>query len=389
MPLKSLRILDLSRLLPGPYCSMFFADFGAEVIKIEEPKIGDYARWAEPKFGDNSAVFESINRNKKSIALNLRSDKGKEIFSKLVETADVVLETFRPGVMDRLGLGYQELRKINPKIIYCSITGYGQGGPYAQKAGHDINYLSFAGLLGLQGDAKGPPVLSATQIADIGGGSLMAVIGILIALQARNQSGEGQFVDISMTDGVVSWMNAIYAGYFVNKDLPERGKLALSGGRASYYVYETADTRYLSVGAYEEKFWQVFCNEIGVPHLIEHLKAPFEKQQEMINEISAVIKSKTLKEWMGIFKDKDSCVSPVLNIDEVLDDPQIKGRKVIIDYELPQGNMKHIRNPVCLSETPAFIHSKAPSLGEHNVDVFTGIGYSLNDIEGWIQNKII
>lgn len=385
MPLSSLRILDLSRLLPGPYCSMFFSDFGAEVIKIEEPNLGDYVRWNDTKVGENSAVFHSLNRNKKSVTLNLKTEKGKEVFRKLVETSDIVLESFRPGVMDRLGIGYEDLKKINPGIIYCAITGYGQDGPYAQMPGHDINYQSYAGLLGLQGHVEGPPVISAIQIADIGGGSQMATIGILIALQARNQTGEGQFVDIAMRDGVMSWMQSMYPDYFVNNKVLEKGKLRLGGGKACYYAYETADERYLSVGALEEKFWKVFCTEIEAPHLIEKLNAPFEEQMQMKAEIAAIIKKKSLEEWNVIFEGKDACVSPILNIDEVVHDPQVKARNMVIEKD----DEKYLGFPIKLSKTPGEIRHSAPNLGENNQDIFTKLGYSSEEIEAWKKDGIL
>ncbi|WP_202617801.1 CaiB/BaiF CoA transferase family protein [Bacillus dakarensis] len=385
MPLSSLRILDLSRLLPGPYCSMFFSDFGAEVIKIEEPNLGDYVRWNDTKVGENSAVFHSLNRNKKSVTLNLKTEKGKEVFRKLVETSDIVLESFRPGVMDRLGLGYEDLKKINPGIIYCAITGYGQDGPYSQMPGHDINYQSYAGLLGLQGHIEGPPVLSAIQIADIGGGSQMATIGILIALQARNLTGEGQFVDIAMRDGVMSWMQSMYPDYFVNNKVLEKGKLRLGGGKACYYAYETADGRYLSVGALEEKFWKVFCTEIEAKHLIEKLNAPFEVQMQMKAEIAAIIKKKTLEEWNAIFEGKDACVSPILNIDEVVQDPQVKARNMVIEKD----GEKYLGFPIKLSKTPGEVKKSAPNLGEDNQDILTELGYSAEEIEAWKKDGIL
>jgi crotonobetainyl-CoA:carnitine CoA-transferase CaiB-like acyl-CoA transferase len=272
---------------------MFLADFGAEVIKVEEPEQGDYTRWNDPKINENSAVFHSLNRNKKSITLNLKSNQGKEVFRKLVESADVVIESFRPGVMKRLGLGYEELKELNPKLIYCAITGFGQEG-----------LSKLRRLIRIQGHFNEPPVLSAIQLADIGGGSQMATIGILLALQARNQTGEGQFVDISMTDGIISWMQSMLPEYFISKKLPERGKLRLGGEKACYFVYETANNRYLSVGALEEKFWKVFCTEIDCPHLISRLNAPFEEQQQMKEDIAAVIKKNTLSEWCLSLKEK-------------------------------------------------------------------------------------
>ncbi|GAA0481811.1 hypothetical protein GCM10008986_03180 [Salinibacillus aidingensis] len=245
MPLKSIRVLDLTRLLPGPYCTMLLADFGAEVIKVEDPMMGDYARAYEPKIDEKSAFFHSLNRNKKSICLNLKSPEEKQYFLRLVEETDIVVESFRPGVMEKLGLDYQTLRDINPGLIYCSITGYGQTGPYRDKPGHDINYISYAGLLNLMGERDGKPVVPAAQIADIGGGALPAAIGILLALIERGKSGRGQFVDISMLDGVLSWLQILLPGYLTNHIEPERGKQTLSGALACYEVYQTKDDRWL------------------------------------------------------------------------------------------------------------------------------------------------
>lgn len=362
LPLKNIRVLDLTRLLPGPYCSQFFADFGAEVIKIEEPKVGDYARWTEPRVDGYSAMFASLNRNKKSVTLNLKLDDDRKQFRELVKTADVLIESFRPGVMDRLGLGYEDLKELNSKLVYCAITGFGQTGPYKDKPGHDINYLSYAGLLHFNVGAQGEkPTVPATQIADLGGGALMGVAGILTALMGRNVTGKGQFVDISMMDGVVSWMQTVLPEYLAGKPVTE-GELTLAGGRACYGVYETADGRYLSVGALEPKFWRTFCEGIERPDLISLLDAPQETQVELRKTIQQEIGQKTLAEWNVIFEKIDACVSPVLTLDEMIEDPQVKARDMLVTYE----GQRQIANPIKLSETPAKIYSKAPLLGEHN-----------------------
>ncbi|MFJ5757730.1 CaiB/BaiF CoA transferase family protein [Neobacillus sp. NPDC093182] len=371
-PLQSIRVLDLSRLLPGPYCTMYLADFGAEVIKIEEPTVGDYARWDEPKLGTNSAIFSSLNRNKKSVTIDLKSEEGKQIFLELVKTADVLVESFRPGVMERLGLAYETLSSINSKLIYCAITGYGQTGPYAKLPGHDLNYISYAGLLNLQGERNQKPVPPAVQIADIGGGSLNAVIGILMALQARNLTGKGQFVDISMMDGAISWLQTTLPNYLANNILPNRGELPLSGQKACYEVYETLDQRYLAVGALELKFWSEFCRAIEREDLIDSLNAPQNIQDEMKTEISKIIQGKTLVEWVEIFNHYNACVSPVITFDEMENNPQIKDRQMIKDYPGLIG--KQIGIPIKLSDTPGSIYSQAPKLGEHNKDILDMLG---------------
>ena len=367
-PLHSIRVLDLTRLLPGPYCTMFLADFGAEVIKVEEPNIGDYTRLEEPKSGTDSAIFTSLNRNKKSVTIDLKSEEGKEIFIELVKTADVLVESFRPGVMERLGLAYATLKDINPKLIYCAITGYGQTGPYVQMPGHDLNYISYAGLLNLQGERNRKPVPPAVQIADIGGGSLMAVIGIMMAIQARAQTGKGQFVDISMLDGAVSWLQTTLPNYLVNHQLPNRGELPLSGEKACYEVYETLDRRFLAVGALELKFWIEFCRAIQREDFIELHDAPQNKQDELKTEIGRIIKNKTQDEWVEIFSRYEACVTPVLTFEEMVDNPQIRDRQMI--QEIPGLTGKQIGIPIKLSDTPGVIRSNAPRLGEHNKEIF-------------------
>lgn len=365
MPLSSVRVLDLTRLLPGPYCTLILADFGAEVIKIEEPTIGDYARADEPKLGEDSAFFHSINRNKKSVCIDLKTEQGKKHFLQLVEESDVLVESFRPGVMDRLGLGYDELKKVQPSLIYCAITGYGQTGPYATAPGHDINYISYAGLLHLMGETDRTPIVPATQIADIGGGALPATIGILLAIIEKKQTGKGQFVDISMLDGVVSWLQTILPYHFASKE-QKRGHLPLSGEKACYAVYETKDKKYLSVGALEEKFWIQFCKVIGREDFIPLLNESHSEQLKMKSEIQQIIGSKTRDEWMEQFSQVEACVSPVLSIEEATRDPQVVFREMIQEVDHPElGKLKQIGFPIKLSETPAKIRTNAPKLGEH------------------------
>lgn len=370
MPLDGIRVLDLTRLLPGPYASLMLADFGADVIKIEDPKVGDYARWGEPKINNYSAMFYSLNRNKRSIALDLKSEEGKAIFLELVKTADVLIESFRPGVMERLALGYEVLKSYNSKLIYCAITGYGQTGPLRDVPGHDINFLSYSGILDLQKDSKGHPVTSPVQIGDIGGGALMATVGILTAIIEANKSGEGQFVDISMLDGTLSWMQTTVPEYLATNQPQESGKLLLSGGMACYEIYETRDKRFLSVGAIEPKFWMNFCKVIGKDELISHLNAPFEVQKQMKREIQSVIEKKTLQEWVVLFQNVDACVTPVLTIAEMVELPQILQRQMIEEVEgINSLPIRQITNPIKLSRTPAKTYRRPPELGEHNEEV--------------------
>lgn len=374
MVLQAIRVLDLTRLLPGPYCTLMLADFGAEVIKVEDPVAGDYLRDFEPKLDADSSVFHSLNRNKKSICLDLKTEKERSHFLKLVETADVVMESFRPGVMKRLGLDYETLKQINPRLIYCAITGYGQTGPYKNKPGHDINYLSYAGLLHVMGEKDRKPVIPATQIADIGGGAYPAIAGILLALFEREKTGKGQLVDVSMLDGVVSWMHMLLPNVFAEREVT-RGEELLNGGFACYQVYETKDSRFLSMGGIEQKFWKVFCEGIERQDFIDCLDAPKEKQEQMIHEIQTNIAGKTLEEWLDIFSEKEACVTPVKIMEETLEDSQLQAREMIQTIAHPElGNMKQIGNPIKLSESPKETFLPAPKRGEHTELILREIG---------------
>lgn len=374
MVLQAIRVLDLTRLLPGPYCTLMLADFGAEVIKVEDPVAGDYLRDFEPKLDADSAIFHSLNRNKKSICLDLKTEKERSHFLKLVETADVVMESFRPGVMKRLGLDYETLKQINPRLIYCAITGYGQTGPYKDKPGHDINYLSYAGLLHVMGEKDRKPVIPATQIADIGGGAYPAIAGILLALFEREKTGKGQLVDVSMLDGVVSWMHMLLPNVFAEREVT-RGEELLNGGFACYQVYETKDNRFLSMGGIEQKFWKVFCEGIERQDFIDCLDAPKEKQEQMIHETQTIIARKTLEEWLDIFSEKEACVTPVKIMEETLEDSQLQAREMIQTIAHPElGNMKQIGNPIKLSESHKETFLPAPKRGEHTELILREIG---------------
>lgn len=377
LPLEGIRVLDLTRLLPGPYCSLLLADYGADVIKVEDPKIGDYARWYEPRVNDDqSAMFISLNRNKRSITLDLKEEKDKEAFIPLIKTADVLIESFRPGVMERLGLGYEVLKVHNPKLIYCAITGYGQSGPYAKKAGHDLNFLSYSGLLHLQGAPNEKPLIPSVQIGDIGGGALMAAVGILLAIIDAKKSNTGQFVDISMLDGALSWMHTILPNYWNSGEMPNRGELILTGGKACYEIYRTKDDRFISVGALEYKFWENFCKVIGKEELIHQLDEPLEQQRIMKQEVQTAVQQKTLTEWLELFEGIDACVSPVLTPEELTDNPQIKHRQMIEDITHPEvGVIKQIGNPIKLSNSTVNTRRHAPGLGEHTNEILKELGY--------------
>lgn len=389
-PLKDFKMLDLSRLLPGPYCSLLLADMGMEVLKVEDIERGDYARFNDPLRKGINPSFLALNRNKKSMKLNLKTDEGKEIFYRLIKVYDIVLEGFRPGVMERLGVGYEELRKRNPRLIFCSLSGYGQDGPYRDRSGHDINYLSIGGILGLMGSKDGPPVIPCVQIADIGGGGLMAAIAILTAIIHRERTGEGQFLDISMLDGILSWLSPHVGRYFIDGELPERGEMRLSGRYACYQVYETKDKRYMSLGALEEKFWKNFCEAIGREELIEKQYVEGEERLRIIEEIKRVFRERAQAEWVDFFKGKDVCCEPVLNFNETFKHPHVIHRNIVKDVEYPEvGRIRQIGSPIKSSAFSLEIRRPPPSWGEHTIEVLKEIGYSADEIKRFKDANII
>jgi crotonobetainyl-CoA:carnitine CoA-transferase CaiB-like acyl-CoA transferase len=357
--LAGLRVLDLTRLLPGGYCTLLFADHGADVIKVEDTGAGDYARADPPSFA-------SLNRGKRSVQLDLKSEGGRAAFLRLAAAADVVVESFRPGVMDRLGVGFSVLREANPSLVYCAITGYGQDGPLRSRAGHDLNYLARTGVLGLSGEADGPPVQAAAQIADIAGGAMMAAFGVLAALR----SGTGQFVDISMADGALSLLAMPAAGFLAGGDVPRRGDLVLGGRLLCYRVYACADG-WVSMGALEPKFWAAFCRGVDREDLIAHqFDAP---GSDAHGSVEAVLAGRTRAEWEAFNAEHDCCLEPVLDLDEVVADEHVQGRGMVVDGLLA--------TPVRLSETPAdFRRGGPPGLGEHTAEVLGEAGYDAGEI---------
>jgi crotonobetainyl-CoA:carnitine CoA-transferase CaiB-like acyl-CoA transferase len=388
--LRELKMLDLSRLLPGPYCSLLLADLGMEVLKVEDPEQGDYVRRIGPIRKKDSAIFLALNRNKKSIKLNLKIREGKEIFYKLIQSYDILLESFRPGVMDRLGIGYQELKKRNPRVILCSLSGYGQDGPYQERSGHDINYIGLGGVLEITGAKNGDPVLPGVQIADIGGGGMMAAIAILAAAIHREKTGEGQFLDISMMDSVVSWLS-IHAGkYFMDGELLKRGDMPLTGRYACYQVYPTKDGRHMSLGALEPKFWKNFCEAIGRRDLMDKQFIEGEERLRVIKEIQNLFKTKTQGEWVDFFKNVDACCEPILTFEEVFQHPQVLHRQMVMEVEHPvEGKVRQLGNPIKSSEFPFEIRAPSPAWGEHTIEVLKAIGFSGEEIKHFKEVKAI
>ena len=385
LPLEGIRVLDLSRLLPGGFCSLLLADFGAEVVKVEDTGMGDYVRWAPPSYegADDSAkgaLFLALNRNKASIRVNLKTEGGRAALLRLVRDADVVLESFRPGVLDRLGVGYEAMRAVNPGIVYCAITGYGQDGPLRDRSGHDMNYLGLVGLLGLTGDAGGPPVQAAGQIADLGGGALMAAFGILAALRERDRSGDGQLVDVSMADGALSWLAMVAARYFAEGVAPHRGGLELAGSLVCYRPYACADG-WVTLGALEPKFWQAWCRGVGREDLIEH---QFERPGSATHvEVERIFRERTRDEWHAFASEHDCCLEPVLDLDEALDSELVRAREMVVELDQPgaQRPVRLLGVPVKLSRTPGDPNRRpGPALGEHTDELLRAAGYDDDEI---------
>ena len=403
LPLEGIVVIDLARMLPGPYASMILADLGAEVIRVEDPR---YPYGSPPPFFQKGRYRESafnsvIMRNKKSIALDLKKEKALEIFYKLVEKADIIIETFRPKVTERLKVDYETLSKINKSIIYCSLTGYGQDGPYEQYAGHDLNYIGICGMLDLnkerefvgEKNQERKPVLPGVQAADVGGG-LVSIIGILGALIERdkNPNKEGQYIDISMTDCVFSFM-PMAAAFQFSKELYDgmtKPRNPLHGEVPFYSIYKTKDNKYLSVGAIELKFWRGVCEGLGREDLVTKGNAIGDEKEVVFREVQKEFLKKTQEEWMEIFSKIDSCVMPVKNFNEACEDPQIKARNMVVELPHPKfGKIHNINSPIKYSRTPLSIRNIAPKMGQNTKEILKGLNYSDEDIKYFKRTGII
>jgi len=388
LALEGIRILDLSRLLPGPFATMLLADQGAEVVKVEEPVKGDYARHYEVKLGEVGANFAMLNRNKKSVTINLKHPRGPEILKTLAKDADVLLESFRPGVMDRLGVGYETLSQTNPGLIYCALTGYGQSGPYRDRPGHDLNYLGFAGLTSLTGLRGGEPMPLGVQVADIGGGALTAACAILTAVIARERTGRGQFVDVSMTEGALAWLTTAFASLSAGTEPARPGEMRLNGGQINYNIYPTRDGKFVTLGALEGKFWKNFCNMVNRPDLEDKAHVTGEERERLEKELCELFQQRTRSEWVELLAKEDICFGPVYNIEEAVDDPHLKERGAFVDIPTPGGEkVTGVAYPVRFSDTPAITRGAdvepvpAPRLGQHNEEIYSSFGFDIEELQ--------
>ena len=376
--LSDIIIIDLSRLLPGPFCSMILADHGARVISIED------RRYQKENF-----LLTSVNRNKQHMTLNLKTTEGRSIFYRLVKKADVVIEGFRPGVVQRLGVDYDTVNEINPAIIYCAISGYGQSGSMKDKAGHDVNYLAHSGVLELIGVPDRPPAIPGIQIADMAGGGLNAAIGILLALLAREKTGKGQYIDISMTDGSISLLSLLLHFQQNNGEAPRRADMRFSHRYACYNTYETKDGRFLSIGAVEKKFWDRLCKLFNVPEY-SLLQYDDDRREEIIDFMRRTFKTKTLSQWEELLNDVDACWASVKTLDEVLHDKYFREREMVVDLDDGKGNLTtHFGTPIKLSRTPGGVHTPSPDFGADTRDILSGLGYSNKDIDLMIERGIV
>ena len=376
--LDGLKVLDFSTLLPGPYATLMLADMGAEVLKISSPSkydlVMDYGTRIE---GTEISVCQAwLGRNKKTMFLNLKKPEAREIVRKLIMDYDIILEQFRPGVMEKLGLSYDELKAINPRLIYCSLTGYGQTGPMRDAAGHDINYMSRSGIISHAGRTADGPSLMNFQIADIAAGSLHSVIGILAAVYHRERTGHGQYIDVAMMDGCIPFNSLDGAEFLVSGRQPQREGELLNGG-SMYDYYETLDGEYMSVGSLEPKFWQSLCRTLGRNDLIEGTVLP-ENPEDVKRQLREIFRTRTKEEWIRVFSEADACVQPVLDLKEALrDDPQIREREMVVEVEMPlqEGiRVRQMGTAIKLSETPCEYHFAGYPLGYHTREIIEQLG---------------
>ena len=374
-PLAGVRVLDLTRLLPGAMTTLHLADMGADVVKIEDTEAGDYSRTMGRMREGMSDSFRLLNRNKRAMRLDLKHARGREAFLRLAERAAVVVESFRPGVAARLGVGYDAVSAVNPRIVYCSSSGYGQDGPYAQRAGHDINYVGYAGV-GDQIGTADSPVVPNFQIADLLGGALVPAMGILAALLDARSSGKGRHVDVAMTDATLAHAIFPLLGFLDSGKSPQRGTGMLDGGLACYNVYRTKDGRFMAIGALERKFWETLCDILGCADLKDRHIVYGDEAEKAKDRLTKIFGARTQRDWTEVFAGSDCCVSPILAIDEALANEQLRARRMILD----EDGLTQFALPLKLSEFEFGIERKAPDAGEHTEEILREAGYGAAEI---------
>jgi len=386
-PLEGIRVLDLSKYGPSRYTSMILADLGAEVIAVEMPKTA--GQTLEVVSDDVGSLYLGHNRNKKSIVLNLKKEEGQEVFHRLVQKMDVLIEANRPGVLKRRGMDYESLKKLSPRLIYCSITGYGQDGPYAQRTGHEINFAAVSGIMGLIGSKNGPPVyLQSPSIADLLGGVTHAVMAITAALFAREKNGKGQYIDVSITDGTIFYHWIDGQSYLLNGNLPERAESPTGSDMACMNTYKARDGKYFTVGCAEPWLWAKLCKLVGREDFIPH---QFDKQNEIYQAFSEVFATRDREEWVKLLDEADIGVGPVYNFEEIFSDPHFKHRKVLAEVEHPKlGKIRLLNTPFKFSETPAAVRSSPPLWGEHTREILRDLlGYKKAQIDHLLKEGVI
>ena len=392
LPLDDARILDLTRLLPGPYATQLLGDMGAEVIKIEQPGIGDYMRAEEPKVtDDDSHIFSILNRNKKSVSLDLKDDRGREAFLSLAEDADAVIEGFRPGVVDRLGVGYKAVSNRNKEIVYCSVSGYGQDSPYEQWAGHDINYIGVAGLLGMTGNPDKVPTVPGLPIADFAGGMLGAY-AVMVGLWEAANTGQGDYYDVSMTDIIVSCMS-LYAPYALNPggETPARGQTQPAGKYPCYTVYETKEGKYITLGAMEFHFWEATCEELDLKEYAnkdDHFPEG-ERLEEIRKDVAARFAERTREEWLDRLDPAEVPVAPVNDLNEVWEDPQVVNRGMVEHISIDGEDVPVVDNPLRTKSRNRWVREDHPGLGEHSRQLLADAGLSEDTINEMMADGVI
>ncbi|MED4582524.1 CoA transferase [Brevibacillus choshinensis] len=382
-PLEGIRVLDLTRVLAGPYASMILADLGAEVIKIESPHTGDDSRGFGPFVNDESIYFVSINRNKKSLTLNLKTEEGKQVFTKLLTTADIVLENYRPGTMEKFGLGYAELEAINPRIIYAACSGFGHTGPYSQQAAYDLIVQALGGIMSLTGDAEGTPTRVGASVGDITAG-LYTVIGILSALHKRHETGAGQKVDVAMLDCQVAILENAIARYAVTGQSPKA-----TGNRhpsISPFAVFSAEDGYIVVAAGNDQLWKKWCETVGRSDLLQDVRfnsnsSRTENWADLEAIMSEVLQQRPAQVWIQVFRDAGIPCSEINDIEQVVQHPQVVAREMVVYQEHPiAGRVMMPGIPIKLSKTPGSIDAPAPALGEHTSLILEEAGYSEHEI---------